>query len=130
MYVNVKCKSCLYHIDICIFNCNFLSKIQIKNHLTKKRVWCTFLLVFNRSSKKHVSGHILSDWPHDLISALWKVLLNFPDFPFLKLFVKAPSSWQPSKVTTIHGGIILTVFSAKTIFLFLFVLYFFTWWYW
>ena len=88
IYVNVKCKSCLYHIDICIFNCNFSSNIKIKN--------LSFLLVFIRSSKENVSGHLQSDWPHDLISAPWKVFLNFPDFPFLKRFVKCPSSWHSS----------------------------------
>lgn len=53
IYVNVKCKSCIYHIDICIFNCNFSSNIQIKN--------LSFLLVFIRSSKENVSGHLQTD---------------------------------------------------------------------
>ena len=60
-------------------------KIQIKNHLTEKRVWYTFLLVFNRSAKEHVTGHIQSDWPHDLIYTLESVPL-FSRLPFSQTF--------------------------------------------
>ena len=72
----------------CNFSCNFSSKIQVKNHLTEK-VWYTFLLVFNRSSKEHASGHI-----HfvDLVpfSLSGKCSLIFPSSLFLNFSSKLP----------------------------------------
>ena len=44
IYVNVKCKFCLYHIDICNFSCNFSSFIQVKSFNQKEKCAILFSL--------------------------------------------------------------------------------------
>lgn len=61
IYVNVKCKLCLYHIDVCNFSCNFfIFQDSNQKSFNWKKVLHTFFFVFNRSHKEHVSGHIQS----------------------------------------------------------------------
>ena len=44
IYVNVKCKFCLYRIDFCNFSCNFSSFIQVKSFNQKEKCATLFSL--------------------------------------------------------------------------------------
>ena len=67
IYVNVKCKLCLYHIDVCNFSCNFsFFKIQIKNHSTEKKCYTLFSLYSTDLIKNMcpVTYSLLTSWPN------------------------------------------------------------------